>query len=107
MTKGIWWSLSDLLHAVYLWGSHFLPLLVLMRRGAAPVKPVLVIVFLANATAFPEITTSAGANFGDIPDFQYCPGHTFGSESLSTNSPPRIMIHGHKQTLSPLAIETF
>ena len=42
-----------------------LPLLVLRRLGPAPVKPVLVIVFLENSKEFPEIITMLGANLSD------------------------------------------
>ena len=48
----------------YGWETHFLPLLVLTRRGrSTSKKPVLVILFLENTRDLPEIITSTGATF--------------------------------------------
>ena len=57
-----------------------LPLLVLTRRGAVPIKKVLVILFLVNTRDLPEITTSAGAKFGDFSALQHCTGNFYGSD---------------------------
>ena len=51
------------------WESDFLPLLVLMRRAAAPVKPVLVIILRENTRDSPKIITSTGAKVW----WRFCP----------------------------------
>ena len=62
-----------------MWGSHFVPVLVLTHWGAALVKANTGnIVSLESTSEFPGSITGTGAKVGEISDFQYCTGNYSG-----------------------------
>ena len=69
----------DWLPALF-WDTKLLPLLVLTRRGAVPVKTSTGNTFARKYQRIARIITSTGAKFCEISALRYCTGNFYSSD---------------------------